>query len=163
MEQLVTEYLPLIFVALVVLMVISLVIFFRAYLKFAKLNSHLEEMLGADGHDLTSLVNKYLETVSEFKEKAADLDTRLTNLENWKAHALQKVALKRYNAFDGVGGDQSFSLALLKGNGEGVILSGLYGRDETRVYAKPVKDGTSEYPLSDEEVETLKAASKMDD
>jgi hypothetical protein len=61
----------------------------------------------------------------------------------------------RYNAFPDTGSDQSFSVAMLDADGNGLVLSSLYGRTETRTYAKPVQGGKSTYPLSDEETAAL--------
>jgi hypothetical protein len=63
--------------------------------------------------------------------------------------------LIRFNAFDNMGSDLSFSLGLLDRRGDGVVLTGLYGRDETRLYAKPIRKGTSDYSLTEEEVKAV--------
>lgn len=66
--------------------------------------------------------------------------------------------LKRFTAFPDVGGDLSFSLALLDGEGNGVILTSLYGREESRTYAKQVTAGAAVNRISSEEKEVLWAA-----
>lgn len=71
---------------------------------------------------------------------------------------IQKVGLVRFNAFTDIGGDQSFALALLDGKNKGIVISSLYGRNEARVYAKPVESGKSAYPLSEEEQKALSLA-----
>ena len=71
----------------------------------------------------------------------------------------RKVGLIRFQAFEGTGGDQSFSLALLDVKNNGFILSGIYGRDMSKVYAKEVRDGkVSKYKLTQEEQEALSKA-----
>lgn len=67
-------------------------------------------------------------------------------------------SLSRYNAFKDTGGDLSFSLALLNDGGNGFILSGIHGREESRTYVKPVAAGKSSYTLSDEEQRVLEKA-----
>jgi hypothetical protein len=64
----------------------------------------------------------------------------------------------RYNPFDNVGGDQSFSIALLDANNNGFVITSLYAREGTRVFAKPIKNGESEFPLSEEEKEAINRA-----
>ena len=71
---------------------------------------------------------------------------------------VQGVGFVRYSAFEDTGGDQSFSLALVDGDGDGVVLSALYGRDATRVYAKPVESWTSSRTLATEEEQALSKA-----
>ena len=75
---------------------------------------------------------------------------------------IQKIGLVRFNPFSQTGGNQSFSLALLDGNNDGIVISSLHNREETRVYAKIVKKGESEkeMPFSDEEREAIRQALK---
>ncbi|MDX9956094.1 MAG: DUF4446 family protein, partial [Anaerolineae bacterium] len=68
---------------------------------------------------------------------------------------------QRYQGFANVGGDQSFSIALVDGRGSGFLLSGLHGRDETRVYAKPLVQWRASYTLGAEEQAVLALARKM--
>jgi hypothetical protein len=72
--------------------------------------------------------------------------------------SVRNVALLRYDAFEDVGGRLSFSCALLDDEGNGVVLTSINGRQETRVYAKPVTLGTSSHNLSLEEEESIRRA-----
>jgi Protein of unknown function (DUF4446) len=72
--------------------------------------------------------------------------------------SVRNVALLRYDAFEDVGGRLSFSCALLDDGGNGVVLTSINGRQETRVYAKPVQQGVSSYNLSLEEEEAIRRA-----
>ena len=74
------------------------------------------------------------------------------------ASTVRNVGLLRYDAFEDVGGRLSFSCALLDDHGTGVVLTSINGRQETRVYAKPVTAGTSSYNLSTEEQEAIRQA-----
>ncbi len=65
--------------------------------------------------------------------------------------AVQHVAVVRFDAFEDMGGRLSFSAALLDGEGDGVVITSINGRQDTRVYAKPVRGGASPHNLSDEE------------
>ncbi len=71
---------------------------------------------------------------------------------------VRHVGLLRYDAFEDVGGRLSFSCALLDDHGDGVVLTSINGRQETRVYAKPVTQGVSSYNLSTEEQEAIRQA-----
>lgn len=71
---------------------------------------------------------------------------------------VRHVGLLRYDAFEDVGGRLSFSCALLDDHGTGAVLTSINGRQETRVYAKPVTSGTSSYNLSTEELEAIRQA-----
>jgi hypothetical protein len=72
--------------------------------------------------------------------------------------AVRHVGLVRYDAFEDVGGRLSFSCALLDAKGNGVVMTSINGRQDTRVYAKPVTDGRSAYNLSIEEEEAIRQA-----
>lgn len=72
--------------------------------------------------------------------------------------SVRRVALVRYDAFEDVGGRLSFSCAMLDDHGTGVVLTSINGRQETRVYAKPVNERASAYNLSLEEEEAIRQA-----
>jgi hypothetical protein len=72
--------------------------------------------------------------------------------------AVRHVGLVRYDAFEDVGGRLSFSCALLDDHGTGVVMTSISGRQDTRVYAKPVAEGQSPYNLSVEEEEAIRKA-----
>jgi len=72
--------------------------------------------------------------------------------------SIQNVGLLRYDAFEDVGGRLSFSCAMLDERGSGVVLTSINGRQETRVYAKPITEGRSSYNLSAEEEEAIRQA-----
>lgn len=72
--------------------------------------------------------------------------------------SVRKVALLRYDAFEDVGGRLSFSCAMLDDQGTGVVLTSINGRQETRVYAKPISEGRSSHNLSAEEEEAIRQA-----
>jgi hypothetical protein len=72
--------------------------------------------------------------------------------------ALRNVALVRYDAFTDLSGRMSFSLALLDDGGDGITISALAGRSDTRVYAKAVVGGSGEHELSPEELQAVNAA-----
>ncbi|MFN2389151.1 MAG: DUF4446 family protein [Actinomycetota bacterium] len=72
--------------------------------------------------------------------------------------ALQRFSIVRYDAFEEMGGRLSFSAALLDDHGDGVVITSINGRTESRTYAKPIKSLSSEHNLSEEEREAIAAA-----
>ncbi len=97
---------------------------------------------------------RWQETSGEVRAVAHRLDVAESTLRQ----ALRRVAVVRFSAFADTGGDQSFSVALLDDGNSGVVFSSLHGRDGTRIYAKPVTNGTSRYTLSAEEVQAIEAS-----
>lgn len=81
----------------------------------------------------------------------ADLDAARADL----ADSIRHVAVVRYDAFADMGGRMSFSAALLDDAGDGLVLTAINGRSETRAYAKGVKAGRSEQSLSPEEEQVI--------
>lgn len=101
------------------------------------------------------------EVLTQFKELEKSFEEVSKELENLKKESqfhVQKVGIVRYNPFSEVGGDQSFSLALLDGKDNGLVITSLYTREGNRVYGKPVKKGGSEYLLSEEEKQAINKA-----
>lgn len=109
-------------------------------------------------HGLEQLLREQELLLRQVRERTVDLDRRIGQTERGLARALQHVHVLRFNPFRDSGGDQSFVLAVLDDGGSGVVLTGLHSRAETRVYAKPVVSGGSQYPLSDEEVGAIRSA-----
>jgi hypothetical protein len=72
--------------------------------------------------------------------------------------SLQHIGLVRFNPFDDTGSDQSFAIALLDDRRDGIVISSLHGRANTRIFAKPVTDGGSPHHLSEEESEAIRVA-----
>src|SRR5205823_5030657 len=77
-------------------------------------------------------------------------------LQDAVARAVQRVGLVRFDAFEDLGGMLSFAVAMLDKEGSGVVLSSINGRNETRIYAKPVEHGASRIDLSGDEEEAIR-------
>ena len=93
-------------------------------------------------------VRRRVDAVSADQERLADLG-RL---------AIQRFHLVRYDAFEDMGGRLSFSAALLDEHGDGLVITSINGRSETRTYAKPIKNLGSDHNLSEEEGEAIAGA-----
>ena len=88
----------------------------------------------------------------------ADVVKRVDDLEVVAALSVQHVGMVRFDAFEDMGGHLSFAAALLDADGDGFILTSINGRQETRIYAKPIERGASRYHLSNEEQEAIRRA-----
>lgn len=108
---------------------------------------------------------KVLEAVKNAEKKntksISAVEKRVKGIEEDSVFNVQKVGLIRFNPFSETGGDHSFSLSLLDGKDDGLVITGLHTRERTRLYVKPVKRGKSNYELSKEEKKAiLKAVRK---
>jgi hypothetical protein len=83
---------------------------------------------------------------------------RIRAMEGVSRHAVQRVGLVRYNPYEDTGGNQSFALALLDADANGVVLTSLHSRNATRVYLRTIVAGRSDAALSAEEAEALRQA-----
>ena len=87
-----------------------------------------------------------------------EISQRLKKLEDKSSHFLQKLGVKRFSPFKEVGGNQSFSIALLDAENNGFVITNLYSRERNRSFAKPIKNGSSSYSLLAEEKEAIERA-----
>jgi hypothetical protein len=103
-------------------------------------------------------IEEILVGFKNLKEKFDEVSKELEDMKQKSNFFMQKVGMIRFNPFKEVGGDQSFSLAILDGNDSGVVITSYYSRKENRIYGKPIKNGNSDYPLSEEEVLAIEKA-----
>lgn len=89
--------------------------------------------------------------LAALRKKVAEMDIAL-------GQSVQHVGLVRYNPFQETGGDQSFAVALLDSKGDGIVVSSLHSRTMTRFYARPIKGGTAQLSLSEEEAKAVQQA-----
>lgn len=122
------------------------------------LKNYRSLMRGMQDTNLEELLNAHLARVKQGLERVNDMEIACKKLEQKVEKAIQKVGVVRFNAFHDTGSDLSFAVALLDLNGDGVVISSIFGRDESRTYAKPIKNGTSTYNLSDEEQQAVSKA-----
>lgn len=115
-------------------------------------------MMGREAGDIGQILLGQEESLRSLKAFGDGLERRIEEQHRVLQLCVQHVGVVRFNAFQGTGSDLSFSLALLDANRDGVVLTSLYGRDESRTYVKPIRQGTSTYHLSEEEKQALQEA-----
>lgn len=91
-------------------------------------------------------------------ERMGEIEGMFAGIDGRSRRSLQHVGLVRFNPFEDTGSDQSFAIALLDDARDGIVISSLHGRANTRLFAKPVTNGTSPHTLSDEEAQAIAAA-----
>ena len=117
-------------------------------------------------HEIASEKINYasnLKVISKEEENGIDVAKiikRVSFLEEDGRRHVQKVFIVRFNPFRELGGDHSFSLAILDGEDTGIIITSLHTRDRTRVYMKDIKRGKSSFELSVDEKKALTGAQK---
>jgi len=103
-------------------------------------------------------IDQVLEQFKELKEQYQSLAKEVENLKKENLKNINKVGMVRFNPFEGMGSNQSFSLAILDGNDRGAVITSLFARDGNRVYGKPVRQADSEFKLADEEKQAIALA-----
>ncbi len=141
---------------------LSLILFVFVIVLFRKLRIFTA---GQDGKSLQSVMEGMVKRQGASERFQTHMEQYLSNVEDRLRTSVRSVEMVRFTPFKGrEGGGQSFAASLLNENGDGLILSSLFVRDRTSVYAKPVKNGVSVFEASEEEKEALgraKAALKQ--
>ncbi|MDF2884888.1 MAG: hypothetical protein K0R54_5458 [Clostridiaceae bacterium] len=117
-------------------------------------------MNGLSDRNMEELLEKCLDSANSVNARNRDIELKINEIERTLLQCVQKVGVVRFNAFDNVGSDLSFSIALLDNNDSGIVISGIYARDSSSTYAKPVSSGKSKYTLSAEEIQAIDIAKK---
>jgi hypothetical protein len=110
------------------------------------------------GGNLESILMQLTKAEEDNNKAIQDLAGKVGQIEGKLPRYISRVNLVRYKGFPDVGGDLSFSLAMLDQQGDGVVITSIHGREETRVYAKDIRKFVSEHALSDEEKRVIAMA-----
>lgn len=146
-------------ISLVLFLWLGVVTFFliRILRTFSRLTKGVAEK------DIRALLEEVLQNISAQGKTANQLKQEIEHLKIEGLTHIQKIGLIRYNPFSETGGNQSFVLAILDGEGNGLVMTSLHSREATRVFAKPVKKGKeSGYEFSKEEIQAILAAQKSE-
>ena len=119
---------------------------------FRKFTRNLEE------RDLLKMLSKVIDKEENNSKLISENSKQINKLFSDEKYLFHKLGVVRFNPFSEMGGDHSFSLALLDGNNDGILLTGLHTRERTRVYMKVVSKGKTKLELSKEEDGALKKA-----
>jgi len=141
-------------VALVILNALLLLYFYKTN---KKINRLLEK---GKIKDFKAILLSQTEKNNDLEEKLKEAFLKIENLEALSEKTMQKTGIVRFNPFNEIGGNQSFVIALLDDKNNGFVISSLFVKDGNRVYAKAIREGKSDYLLSDEEKEAIERAIK---
>lgn len=111
--------------------------------------------------DVLTLLERHIGEVRDLRREVAHLGEYAERLRNLLRTGMSRVATVRYDAFDDMGGRMSFSTAILDEHGDGLIVTSINGRVETRTYAKTIVAGRSRHNLSQEEADAIQRAMSM--
>ncbi|OAB40517.1 hypothetical protein PMSD_01020 [Paenibacillus macquariensis subsp. defensor] len=159
LNGLIEEHLSLFIGVIMFVVLILLILMFTQLSKLNKLRRRYEMMMSGSGvENLETLLidlKMQLDSVEDdHKQQQNVLDSTVNKLHSVKGH----VGLIRYNAFGERGSDLSFSVAIMDDLSDGVVLTSIYNRDNSYIYAKSLEKGESKHALSTEEKEAINLA-----
>jgi len=161
--QALQPYYPILFLLTLIFCLVLLALFLVERRRTAELLGRLRSLTrGSEGVSLEEALGRLGDEVANAAHRSQELEGRLGNLDHRAQRFIQGMALERYDALQDASGELSFSWALLDSLGNGAVLTGLYGRTEYRLYAKPLRNGGSYYPLTSEEKRAIEKAKGLD-
>ena len=150
-------------ISLIVIFCINIILFILviiSYARISKMNKNNKEFMQklGTGKDIGEDLNNYMERIIELEQALSETHSYCKQLENKMKNCVQKIGVVRYNAYNDAGNDLSFAVALLDEKNNGIVFNGIYSREMSNIYAKPIADGRCEYNITKEENEALKKA-----
>jgi hypothetical protein len=115
-------------------------------------------LLGGGKGDLVDFAVSLQGRIDDLHRAVDEIAAGLARVDRRVDGAVQKASIVRYDAYEGTGGHQSASVALLDSSRTGIVLSAIQGRDYARIYVKELDRGRTTVALSPEEAEAVERA-----
>ena len=157
--SMINEYSMFIVIGLTIITILLLIMTIVLLTSVNKLEKKYNKMMrGINNENLEEVINSNLNNIEKSLANSENALTQCKRLEEMQKECVNKVSIMRYKAFEDVGSDLSYSIAILDSFNDGIILTGIYSRHHSTTYAKPIDKGTSSYDLSQEELHVLNEA-----
>ena len=129
-------------------------------LRLSRMQKRYKKMMTGvdDSANLETMLLRHIDETRSVAESNERLKEKNRQLEELLNTALTRVGVVRFCAFENMGSDLSYAVALLDAHNNGVVMSSLFGREDSRSYVKPIQNGTSTYTLTAEEQQALREA-----
>ena len=137
--------------------VILLIGFVAVLISNIKLNNRYKRFMNklGKGRNIEEDLENFMYKVDRVEKQNMEITNFCKNLDEDISKCIQKVGIVRYSAFKDTGSDLSFAVALLDEKNNGVVFNGIYSREISNIYAKPVENANSRYTLSEEESQAI--------
>ncbi|MBA3432666.1 MAG: DUF4446 family protein [Actinobacteria bacterium] len=145
-------------VAACVAAVLALAWAFLLWRRLARLETGQNVVLGSGRGDLLDFAVSLQARIDDLHRAVDEVATGLSRVDRRVDGSLTNTAVVRYDAYEGTGGQQSASVALLDATRTGTIVTAIQGRDYARIYVKDIDRGRSSVALSPEEQEAVERA-----
>ena len=157
--NIINEYSGIIAIGLAILTLLLLITTIILLVSVNKVEKKYRKMMrGMNNKNLEEVINSNLDNIDVALNNSKEALQRCEKIAEDLKLCVNKVAIMRYKAFEDVGSDLSFSIAILDSYNDGVIITGIYSRHDSTTYAKPIDKGISRYDLSEEELHVLNEA-----
>ena len=149
----------IIIIGLGAVVAVGLVVVILLYMRIRRTENECALLLtGNQGKNFVEIVNDNIDRVEALNVEVEELSESYGAVLRRMAGAMQHVGVVRFDAFRDLGGLLSFAVAMLDDRGNGIVISSIYGRSESRTYTKPIVERNSSYELSPEEREAIRLA-----
>ena len=140
-------------IIIAILLIVLLISYVVLIIKTSNLNKRYKQFMKklGNGKNIEEDLENYMYRVEKVERQNSELHLICKEMGNQLSGCVQKIGIVRYNAFKDTGSDLSFALALLDEDNTGVVMNGIYSREMSNIYAKPVEKGKSPYTISEEE------------
>lgn len=143
-----------------ILNIIFIILFAINYIRLANMKKSYDKFMKklGKGENIEEMLKNHLEKVEFVHKQNEEILDYCRKIDNDFGKTISKIGIIRYSAFKDTGSDLSFTLALLNKHNDGVVLNGIYSREMSNIYAKPIKNAESTYTLSNEEKQAIQKA-----
>lgn len=157
--NIINEYSTFIIIGLSAIILLLFIFTLMLLVSVKKIEKKYRKMMrGVDNKNLEEVIYDNLDNIEKALNKSQEAIDKCKNISQELKGCINKVSIIRYKAFEDIGSDLSFSIAILDSYNDGVIITGIYSRHDSTTYAKPIDKGTSKYDLSEEELKVLNDA-----
>ena len=144
---------------LMVLVAIMYAIIIHLWMSLSYMRRRYRKMMtGVDGANLERMLIGHIDETKAVAEENQSIKEDCKRMDTLLQTALTRVGVVRFAAFDDMGSDLSYAVALLDSHDNGIVLSSIFGREDSRSYVKPIDRGNSSYTLTGEEEQALREA-----
>lgn len=142
-----------------VLMIIMYLLMINIIYNLSYMKKRYKKMMtGVDGANLERMMIGCIDNTKAVADENEKIKAEIESIKALLQQAITRVAVVRFRAFEDMGSDLSYAVAMLDSDNNGVVLSSIFAREDSRSYVKPITAGTSSYSLTDEEEEALSQA-----
>ena len=143
-----------------VLMIVMYLLIINLYYNLNYMKKRYKKLMTGidDGANLERMLLGHIDETRSVAQENEKLKAENKRIDDLLKRALTRVSVVRFRAFEDMGSDLSYSVALLDSHNNGVVMSSIFGREDSRSYVKPIENGTSTYQLTAEEEQALREA-----